>query len=192
MAGALDAVICRRLRLSIFALLLTIARPPSPSRSYGLGLTNKLMGQVNLALAARETLREGGSITLIAGVLADTPIVAGSSASMVNGCTLRASTIAAAIEMPRGIRINVVSPTVFTEELDGGLWAVLSAASIPFRSRRGSMRLQPAASKGGRRAKSIRWCEETMRSGSCLFLALIALTLFVFAVWPGLDLVARS
>ena len=74
------------------------------------------MGQVNLALAARDVLRDGGSITLIAGVLADAPIVAGSSASMVNGA-LESFVLAAAIEMPRGIRINAVSPTVFEEAM---------------------------------------------------------------------------
>ncbi len=76
------------------------------------------MGQVNLALAARDGLRDGGSITLIAGVLADAPIVAGSSASMVNGA-LESFVMAAAIEMPRGIRINAVSPTVFAESMGG-------------------------------------------------------------------------
>ena len=76
------------------------------------------MGQVNLALAARDRLRDGGSITLIAGVLADAPIVAGSSASMVNGA-LESFVMAAAIEMPRGIRINAVSPTVFEESMGG-------------------------------------------------------------------------
>ena len=74
------------------------------------------MGQVNLALAARDRLRDGGSITLIAGVLADAPIVGGSSASMVNGA-LESFVMAAAIEMPRGIRINAVSPTVFAESM---------------------------------------------------------------------------
>jgi len=84
--------------------------------SYGLGLANKLMGQVNLALAARDHLNDGGSITLIAGVLSQTPIAYGSSASMVNAA-VEAFAMAAAIEMPRGIRINAVSPTVFEESM---------------------------------------------------------------------------
>ena len=85
---------------------------------YGLGLVNKLMGQVNLTLAARDALKDGGSITLITGVLADQPIVAGSSASMVNGA-LEAFARAAAIELPRGLRINAVSPTVFVKSMEG-------------------------------------------------------------------------
>jgi NAD(P)-dependent dehydrogenase (short-subunit alcohol dehydrogenase family) len=114
-AGALDAVICAAGAVN-FSPLAAIAPAALGQSDYGLGLTNKLMGQVNLALAARETLRDGGSITLIAGVLADAPIVAGSSASMVNGA-LESFAVAAAIEMPRGIRINVVSPTVFEESM---------------------------------------------------------------------------
>jgi NAD(P)-dependent dehydrogenase (short-subunit alcohol dehydrogenase family) len=85
---------------------------------YTLGLTDKLMGQVNLALAARDTLRDGGSITLISGILVDTPIVAGSSASMVNGA-VEAFVKAAAIELPRGLRVNAVSPTILTESMAG-------------------------------------------------------------------------
>ena len=57
-----------------------------------------------------------GSITLIAGVLAGDPIVAGSSASMVNGA-IESFARAAAIELPRGLRINAVSPTVFEESM---------------------------------------------------------------------------
>ena len=114
-AGALDAVVCAAGSVE-FPPIATIAPAPLAQSPYGLGLINKLMGQVNLALAARDRLRDGGSITLIAGVLADAPIVAGSSASMVNGA-LESFAMAAAIEMPRGIRINAVSPTVFEEAM---------------------------------------------------------------------------
>jgi NAD(P)-dependent dehydrogenase (short-subunit alcohol dehydrogenase family) len=114
-AGPLDAVVCAAGRVN-FPPLATIAPAPLAQSAYGLGLINKLMGQVNLALAARDALRDEGSITLIAGVLADAPIVAGSSASMVNGA-LESFVLAAAIEMPRGIRINAVSPTVFAESM---------------------------------------------------------------------------
>jgi len=85
---------------------------------YAIGLRDKLMGQVNLALIGRDYLADGGSITLITGILAEQPIRAGSSASMVNGA-LEAFVRAAAIEMPRGIRINAVSPNVFAESMPG-------------------------------------------------------------------------
>lgn len=115
-AGPLDAVVCAAGAVN-FAPLGAIAPASLAQSQYGLGLVDKLMGQVNLALAARDALRDGGSITLIAGVLADEPIVAGSSASMVNGA-LESFTKAAAIELPRGLRINVVSPTVFEESME--------------------------------------------------------------------------
>ncbi len=116
-AGPLDAVACAAGAVN-FAPLSAVAPAPIAQSAYGLGLVNKLMGQVTLTLAARDVLRDGGSITLISGVLADEPIVAGSSASMVNGA-LESFARAAAIELPRGLRINVVSPTVFEESMDG-------------------------------------------------------------------------
>lgn len=84
---------------------------------YALGLENKLMGQVNLVLIGREFVGEGGSFTLTTGVLDHDPIVAGTSASMVNGA-VNAFALAAAIEMPKGQRINVVSPGVIEEAMD--------------------------------------------------------------------------
>ncbi len=115
LAGPIDAVACAAGHVN-FRPLDTIAPAALADSVYALGLTDKLMGQVNLALAARETLRDGGSITLITGILSDVPIVAGTSASMVNGA-LEAFVRAAAIELPRGLRINTVSPTVLTESM---------------------------------------------------------------------------
>jgi len=114
-AGALDAVVCAAGAVN-FTPLAEIAPATVDQSSYGLGITNKLLGQVNLTLAARDALRDGGSITLISGILSEQPIAAGSSASMVNGA-LEAFVRAAAIEMPRGLRINVVSPNVFQESM---------------------------------------------------------------------------
>lgn len=82
-----------------------------------IGLQDKLMGQVNLVLAGQQVLNDGGSITLTSGILSQDPIRYGASASMVNGA-LEAFARSAALELPRGIRINVVSPTVLQESLD--------------------------------------------------------------------------
>ena len=84
---------------------------------YAIGLHDKLMGQVNLVLIGREYVSEGGSFTLTTGVLDRDPIRQGTSASMVNGA-INAFVRAAAIEMPRGQRINVVSPGVIEEAMD--------------------------------------------------------------------------
>jgi NAD(P)-dependent dehydrogenase (short-subunit alcohol dehydrogenase family) len=116
-AGPLDAVACAAGHVN-FSPLSAIPPAAIALSVYGRGLADKLMGQVNLTLAARDALTDGGSITLIGGVLADQPIVQGSSASMVNGA-LEAFARAAAIELPRGLRINVVSPTVFSESMEG-------------------------------------------------------------------------
>lgn len=82
------------------------------------GIKDKLMGQVNLVLEGTSFVRDGGSFTLISGILGHDPIRAGSSASMVNGA-IDSFVKAAAIELPRGIRINAVSPTVFEESMEG-------------------------------------------------------------------------
>jgi NAD(P)-dependent dehydrogenase (short-subunit alcohol dehydrogenase family) len=114
-AGPLGGVACAAGAVN-WSPLSAIKPAPLEKSSYGLGLTDKLMGQVNLALAARDHLNDRGSITLIAGVSSQTPIAAGSSASMVSAA-IEAFAMAAAIEMPRGIRINAVSPTVFEESM---------------------------------------------------------------------------
>jgi NAD(P)-dependent dehydrogenase (short-subunit alcohol dehydrogenase family) len=115
-AGALDAVVSTAGNVA-FAPFSEFKPARIADSLHGVGLNSKLMGQVNLALAARDVLRDGGSITLTSGPLNRDPIVAGSSASMVNGA-LEGFVVGAAIEMPRGIRINIVSPTVLTESMD--------------------------------------------------------------------------
>jgi NAD(P)-dependent dehydrogenase (short-subunit alcohol dehydrogenase family) len=82
-----------------------------------LGLESKLMGQVKLTRAAIPYLNEGGSITLISGILSEEPINWGSSATTINGA-IEHFAKAAACELPKGLRINVVSPTLLTESMD--------------------------------------------------------------------------
>jgi NAD(P)-dependent dehydrogenase (short-subunit alcohol dehydrogenase family) len=83
---------------------------------YAIGLQDKLMGQVNLVLIGREYANDGASFTLTSGILSDDPIRLGSSASMVNAA-IDGFVRGAAIELPRGLRINSVSPTVVEESL---------------------------------------------------------------------------
>lgn len=80
------------------------------------GLNDKLMGQINLALIGQHHVADGGSITLISGVLDRDPVRQGANGAAVNGA-LGAFVKAAAIEMPRGIRINVVSPGLLEESV---------------------------------------------------------------------------
>nr|WP_315394937.1 short chain dehydrogenase [uncultured Duganella sp.] len=83
---------------------------------FHIGLASKLMGQVNVALAARDYLNDGGSITLTSGVDTDHPIRGAVAASTANAAVV-GFVRGAAIELPRGLRINVVSPTVLEESM---------------------------------------------------------------------------
>jgi NAD(P)-dependent dehydrogenase (short-subunit alcohol dehydrogenase family) len=76
---------------------------------YELGLRSKLMGQVSLARLAKDHLRDGGSITVTTGILAMLPMLGSASVSMVNA-GLEGFVRAAALELPRKLRINAVSP----------------------------------------------------------------------------------
>jgi NAD(P)-dependent dehydrogenase (short-subunit alcohol dehydrogenase family) len=108
--GPLDAVVSTAGRAH-FRALSNVTPAPLEASVYGLGLQDKLMGQVNLALAAREVLKPGGSITLTSGTTSTEPILGGAALSMVNGA-LESWVRAAATELPQGWRINVVSPSL--------------------------------------------------------------------------------
>ena len=73
------------------------------------GLRQKVMGQVNLVLAGLDVIADGGSFTLTSGVLDRDPIRMGTNAATANGA-LAGFVKSAAIEMDRGLRVNVVSP----------------------------------------------------------------------------------
>jgi NAD(P)-dependent dehydrogenase (short-subunit alcohol dehydrogenase family) len=73
------------------------------------GVNDKLMGQITVALIGMHHVRDGGSITLTSGVTNRDFIRKGANAAAVNGA-LDDFARGAAIEMPRGLRINVVSP----------------------------------------------------------------------------------
>ncbi len=81
---------------------------------YLMGLKDKALGQVELVRAGIDFLNDGGSFTLMTGVLARDPIPSGSVAALANGA-IESFTLAAAIDLPRGIRINTVSPNVLVE-----------------------------------------------------------------------------
>ncbi|GFE63477.1 short chain dehydrogenase [Litoreibacter roseus] len=74
-----------------------------------LGFRQKVMGQINLVLAGLDRVTEGGSFTLTSGVLDRDPIPMGVGAAAANGA-LGGFVVGAAIEIPRQLRINVVSP----------------------------------------------------------------------------------
>ncbi len=83
---------------------------------FAMSLGYKLMGQANVIRYGFEHVRDGGSITVTSGILARSPMVNSAAISMVNS-GLEGFTRAAALEAPRGIRVNVVSPPWVTETL---------------------------------------------------------------------------
>lgn len=86
------------------------------AEDYHYGLNDKLMGQVNLVLIGMKYLNERGSFTLSSGVTDHDPVPMGSSASMVANA-LSGFVMSAALELPRHLRLNVVSPGVIEEAM---------------------------------------------------------------------------
>ena len=81
---------------------------------YLMGFKDKALGQVELVRAGIDYLNDNGSFTLMTGVLARDPIPSGSVAALANGA-IESFTLAAAIDLPRGLRINTVRPNVLVE-----------------------------------------------------------------------------
>jgi NAD(P)-dependent dehydrogenase (short-subunit alcohol dehydrogenase family) len=86
------------------------------AQQFQIGLQDKLLGQVQLALVGQHYLNDGGSITLTAGVLSIEPVRQGANATAVNAA-IEGFVAAAAIELPRGLRINAVSAGLLTESV---------------------------------------------------------------------------
>ncbi|MEC3975245.1 short chain dehydrogenase [Amycolatopsis sp. H20-H5] len=106
-AGDVDAVVCCAANAPMSPLL------SGSDEEFTRGLEGKLLGQVRLVRRAANHLRDGGSITLTGGAFAR-PTPGGAFGTLVNA-GIEAFARAAAVELPRGLRINVVSPGWVTE-----------------------------------------------------------------------------
>lgn len=96
------------------------------------GIRGKMMGQVNLVRIGQKYVNDNGSFTLTTGILADDPIAGSAGVSLVNG-GVNSFVLAAAQELTRGIRINVVCPTVVEDSAEayGDWFAGFDPASMP-------------------------------------------------------------
>lgn len=83
---------------------------------FAFSIRSKLMGQINLARVALHRLRDGGSITLTSGVLAQVGMAGAAAISMVNA-GLEGFARSAQLDLRRGLRINVVSPPWIKETM---------------------------------------------------------------------------
>jgi len=83
---------------------------------FAYSIRHKLMGQVNLVRLGLDAVRDRGSFTLTSGILARTPMKGSAAISLVNA-GLEGFVRAAALEAPRGTRVNVVAPPWITDTL---------------------------------------------------------------------------
>lgn len=106
-----DAVVCTA-GLAKFGPLKELT-----DEDFQLGLSNKLMGQINLVRLGLSHITDRGSFTLTSGVLSQEPMPGSAAISPVNA-GIEGFVRAAALEMPRGVRINAVSPPWVKETLE--------------------------------------------------------------------------
>ncbi|MEO9528177.1 short chain dehydrogenase [Roseibium sp.] len=126
-AGPVDAVVCAAGEVEFGRLA------EMTGEKYLFGLKNKVLTQINLVLAGLNLLAEGGSFTLTSGILDRDPIRVGSGSAAANGA-LAGFVKAAAIDMPRGLRINVVSPGLL--EVSAQRYGAIFPGHDPVSSRR--------------------------------------------------------
>lgn len=110
--GKLDAVVSAAARGVIFKPLKEMS-----IQDYSASLQQKLFGQLSLALQGLQILNDHGSITLTTGIFNREFVANGSAAAMVNSA-VEGFVRAAALDMPRGIRINVISPALLEESVE--------------------------------------------------------------------------
>lgn len=81
------------------------------------GIRSKMMGQINLVMMGKEYISDNGSFTLTSGILSNDPVKGAVGLSMINGA-LNSFGVAAACELTRGIRINIVSPGLVVDSVE--------------------------------------------------------------------------
>jgi NAD(P)-dependent dehydrogenase (short-subunit alcohol dehydrogenase family) len=84
------------------------------AENWQFSLGSKLLGQISLVQEALPFINERGSFTLVSGVLNEEPIFAGVAGATISGA-LEGFVRAAAVELPKELRINVVNPTILKE-----------------------------------------------------------------------------
>ncbi|MGL5393946.1 MAG: short chain dehydrogenase [Shewanella sp.] len=77
-------------------------------------IDSKLIGQINVVRVGSEYVSDGGSFTLISGILNIKPVPFALSDATTSGA-IETFVKCVSLEMPRGQRINVINPTVLEE-----------------------------------------------------------------------------
>lgn len=107
--GKIDGIVCAAARGVVFKPLVEMTEA-----DYVASMQQKLLGQLNVVLKGIPALNDHGSITLTTGIMNRDFIKNGSAAAMVNSA-VEGFVQAASLDMPRGIRINVISPALLKE-----------------------------------------------------------------------------
>lgn len=108
--GNIDAVICAAGNAAFKPLT------DLTDEDFTFSLGHKLMGQVNVIRHGLDRVSDGGAFLITSGVLSHDPMPGSAAVSLVNAA-LEGFTRAAALEAPRGIRVNCISPPCVTETL---------------------------------------------------------------------------
>ncbi|WP_144876218.1 short chain dehydrogenase [Microbacterium sp. 1.5R] len=106
--GEIDAVVVAAGKVP------SVALADATGEDFDAGFASKLGGQISVVLAALPRLADGGSITLTSGILAQHAVPGSVVTAAVNGA-LEGFVARAALDLPRGLRINAVSPTIVLE-----------------------------------------------------------------------------
>jgi NAD(P)-dependent dehydrogenase (short-subunit alcohol dehydrogenase family) len=80
-------------------------------------MRGKFFGQADVVLTGQRHLNDGGSFTLTSGIFADQAWPHVTGGGVISGA-LHSFVLSAALELPRGLRVNVVSPTMVAESGD--------------------------------------------------------------------------
>ncbi|WP_218597899.1 short chain dehydrogenase [Polaribacter sp. NJDZ03] len=80
-------------------------------------ILSKMMGQINIVRIGQEYIADKGAFTLITGILNTKPIPFAIADATTSGA-IDTFVKCVAFEMPRGIRVNSINPTVLEEAWD--------------------------------------------------------------------------
>ncbi|GAB2883158.1 short chain dehydrogenase [Microbulbifer echini] len=80
-------------------------------------ILSKMMGQINLVRIGQKYINDGGSFSLITGILSSKAIPMAIADATTSGA-IDTFVKCVAYELPRGIRINSINPTVIEEAWD--------------------------------------------------------------------------
>ena len=120
--GEVDGVIC------VAGMVPFLPWSDATGDDWSIGISSKLMGQVNLVRIGAPFVRDGGTMILTTGVLSDHPIPGSCIVTTVNSA-VDGFVRAAAIEVGRGVRVTAVSPGWISETMEA--MGMDSSAGLP-------------------------------------------------------------